>query len=318
MSTRSPKISIIVPVYKAEKYLHRCVDSILAQTFSDFEVLLIDDGSPDNSGKICDEYAKQDVRVKVIHKENGGVSSARQYGLDNAQGEYTIHADPDDWVESNMLEDLCNKAIEDDADMVICDFYYNTKTKQIYQRQKPTALSHETVVKELFQQLHGSCCNKLVKRTCYKDVRFDQTLSLYEDLFFHACLLRKPIKISYVPKAYYHYDLVINDTSICKNYSYKSYLYDVMVYNKFCNTFKETEAYPYVMSHMGFQLVYRAFIGNIFNSNEFRKACRQYMHCVQKRLRKTYYFRWVLVLSCMGGYRIAYNIDKWIKEYLKK
>ncbi len=82
----NPKISVIVPVYKAEKYLHRCVDSILAQTFTDFEVLLIDDGSPDRSGDICDEYAKKDSRVRVFHKENGGVSSARQYGIDNAQG----------------------------------------------------------------------------------------------------------------------------------------------------------------------------------------------------------------------------------------
>lgn len=106
-----PKISIIVPVYKAETYLHRCVDSILAQTFTDWELILVDDGSPDQSGKICDEYAKKDQRVKVIHKENGGVSSARQRGLDESVGEYTIHADPDDWVEPEMLDELYNPQI---------------------------------------------------------------------------------------------------------------------------------------------------------------------------------------------------------------
>lgn len=84
----SPKISVIVPVYKAEKYIHRCIDSLLAQTFKNFELLLIDDGSPDNSGKICDEYACIDSRVRVFHKGNGGVSSARQYGLEQAAGEY--------------------------------------------------------------------------------------------------------------------------------------------------------------------------------------------------------------------------------------
>ena len=88
-----PKISVIVPVYKAEEYLHCCVDSILAQSFTDFELILVNDGSPDNSGAICDEYAQKDNRVKVIHKENGGVASARQCGIDNATGEYTIHTD---------------------------------------------------------------------------------------------------------------------------------------------------------------------------------------------------------------------------------
>lgn len=83
----TPKISVIVPVYKAENYLHRCVDSLLAQTFEDFEILLVDDGSPDASGSICDEYAQKDHRIRVFHKENGGVSSARQCGIDHAQGE---------------------------------------------------------------------------------------------------------------------------------------------------------------------------------------------------------------------------------------
>ena len=100
----SPRVSIIVPVYKAEAYLHRCVESLLAQTFTDFEILLIDDGSPDRSGEICDEYAAKDPRVRVFHKENGGVSSARQCGMDHAEGEYTIHADLYDCVEPNMLE----------------------------------------------------------------------------------------------------------------------------------------------------------------------------------------------------------------------
>ena len=120
-----PKVSVIVPVYKAEKYLQRCVDSLLAQTFTDFELLLIDDGSPDRSGEICDEYAAADSRVRVFHKVNGGVSSARQCGMDNATGEYTIHADPDDWVEPIMLKELYVKAKEENADMVFCNYYWD-------------------------------------------------------------------------------------------------------------------------------------------------------------------------------------------------
>ena len=101
-----PKISVIVPVYKAEKYLHRCVDSILAQSYTDFELLLIDDGSPDNSGAICDEYAIKDSRVRVFHKQNGGASSARNKGLDHANGEWVSFVDSDDWIEPQMVESL--------------------------------------------------------------------------------------------------------------------------------------------------------------------------------------------------------------------
>lgn len=98
-----PKVSIIVPVYKAEKYLTRCIDSILAQTFTDWELLLIDDGSPDRSGEICDEYAQKDSRIRVFHKKNGGVSSARNLGLDNVLGEYVTFVDSDDWLLDNAL-----------------------------------------------------------------------------------------------------------------------------------------------------------------------------------------------------------------------
>mgnify|MGYP001251132114 CR=1 FL=1 len=114
---------------------------------------MVDDGSPDHSGAICDDYARKDDRIKVFHKLNGGVSSARQYGIDHAIGEYVIHADPDDWVESSMLEELYNKAKEEDADMVICDYYMNYENKQVYKKQEPSSLDHRTVLKELFQQL---------------------------------------------------------------------------------------------------------------------------------------------------------------------
>ena len=125
-------VSIIVPVYKAEKYIHQCIDSLLAQTYRNIEVILVDDGSPDNCGKICDEYAAKDCRVKVIHQQNGGVSVARQTGIDHATGEYSIHADPDDWVEPNMIEELVTKAVADNADMVICDFYRESKSDRIH------------------------------------------------------------------------------------------------------------------------------------------------------------------------------------------
>ena len=214
----SPKVSVIVPVYKAEKYLRKCVDSILAQTFRDFEVLLVDDGSPDRSGAICDEYARKDPRVRVIHKENGGVSSARQRGLDDARGEYTIHADPDDWVEPNMLEELYAKAKAEDADMVICDYYLNSSRGQRYVKQQPSSLDHETVLRDLFQRLTGSLCNKLIKRACYKgnEIKFPKT-DLGEDLYvISAILLKEKVSVCYIPLAYYHYEQELNENTISR------------------------------------------------------------------------------------------------------
>lgn len=218
MNELNPKISVIVPVYKAEAYLHRCVDSLLAQTFQNFEILLIDDGSPDRSGEICDEYAKKDKRIRVFHKENGGVSSARQCGMDNARGEYTIHADPDDWVEPDMLQELYGKAKAEDADMVICDFYYEKQGKSVIERQKPSSLKHTIVLSELFFKLHGSSWNKLIRREYFNKSGIKYPLELFycEDLFVNACLLINDIRISYLPKVFYHYDVSINENSLIR------------------------------------------------------------------------------------------------------
>ena len=226
---RTPSISVIVPVYRAEDYLERCVESLLSQTFPDFEILLVDDGSPDHSGAICDDYARKDDRIKVFHKLNGGVSSARQYGIDHAIGEYVIHADPDDWVESSMLEELYNKAKEEDADMVICDYYMNYENKQVYKKQEPSSLDHRTVLKELFQQLHGSCWNKLVRRACYNDTgtRFPEGFTLWEDRFVCCSLLLTDLKIAYWGKAFYHYDRISNDNSLVV-YPTKKGLYSIV------------------------------------------------------------------------------------------
>lgn len=124
---RQPKISVIVPVYKAEKYLHRCIDSLLAQTFTDFEVLLIDDGSPDRSGEICDEYAAKDSRVQVFHKENGGQSSARNYALERIQGEYVFFLDSDDEIPPHALETCYKKSTQYRTDILAYKFGFIDK-----------------------------------------------------------------------------------------------------------------------------------------------------------------------------------------------
>ena len=115
-----PELSVIVPVYKVEKYLSKCIDSILAQTFTDFELILIDDGSPDRCGEICDEYAAKDSRIIVIHQQNKGVSAARNAGLEIAKGKYIGFVDSDDWIEPEMYQILIATANETASELVIC------------------------------------------------------------------------------------------------------------------------------------------------------------------------------------------------------
>lgn len=218
-------VSIIVPVYKAEKYIHQCIDSLLAQTYRNIEVILVDDGSPDHCGKICDEYAAKDCRVKVIHQQNGGVSVARQTGIDHATGEYSIHADPDDWVEPNMIEELVTKAVADNADMVICDFYRESKSDRIHVCQNPgDDLSASAVLRKILsQQLHGSCWNKLVNRSRIEGIGFTpEDLCILEDELYNIRILTRSIKVTYLPKALYHYR-IDNEDSLCNTISDKSF-----------------------------------------------------------------------------------------------
>ena len=233
-----PLISIIIPIYKAQDYLQRCVDSMLCQTFKEFELILVDDGSPDNSGKICDDYSIIDSRIRVIHKVNGGVSSARQCGLDNAVGDFVIHADPDDWAEPEMLKTLYYKAIEENADLVMCDYWINN-TKEYYVKQAPLKLEPQNILKEMLgQKLHGACWNKLIKRELFKkyEISFPLDIIRWEDLWVTCSLLVHPIKISYVPKAFYHYDQCINSESIVRKITLRAVESQI----RFCQHFNTT------------------------------------------------------------------------------
>lgn len=305
------KVSVIVPVYKAEAYLHKCIESLLAQTLSDFELILVDDGSPDKSGMLCDEYAIKDSRIKVIHKHNAGVSAARQDGLDVAQGEYVIHADPDDWVEPTMLEDLYNKAIDENADMVICDFYTNSGNTQTYRKQQPTALDHITVMNELFQQLHGSCWNKLVRRTCFIKyaVRFTPWLSFCEDLCLNTELLKFNVKVAYMPKAYYHYVTDVNSNSLVKKVTRETLKYDLKVYDLLDNI---TNGFP---AHFYFEKLYartctvRAFRSGLLSNREFKQIYGRFANKLwdKKSLSPN---NILLYLCCKGWYCICFVINK--------
>lgn len=206
-------ISVIVPVYKAEKYLHRCVDSILAQSYTDFELLLIDDGSPDNSGAICDEYAIKDARVRVFHKKNGGVSSARNLGLDNAKGERVTFCDADDYVTSDWLATFSD-AITKAVDLGIQGYYIIDRDKTIKKELLPcqgcTIYDKRGLIVSLMcQGTYGYLWVKLFKRQIIEDncIRFDINSTFREDEQFLSKYLEYVTSFSCIDRENYYYIL---------------------------------------------------------------------------------------------------------------
>ena len=242
MST--PGISIIVPVYKAQSYLRRCIDSLLAQTYTNFELILVDDGSPDNSGAICDLYARKDPRVKVFHKDNGGVSSARQYGIEHATGLYTIHADPDDWADPTMLRELYDQATATNADIIFCDYYTHKKGRTCHVSQTPQSLQANELLKQfLRQELHGAMWNKLIRTTLYTryNITFPREMTRWEDLFVICTLYTHPVTTVHLPRAFYHYDLGTNPHSLVRQKNNKGLLSQMHFVKHFQDTLPQEE-----------------------------------------------------------------------------
>lgn len=179
-------ISIIVPIYKVEKYLRRCIESLLNQDYHDIEIILVDDGSPDNCGIICDEYANKDTRIKVIHQKNGGLSAARNSGIDIAHGDYLMFVDSDDWVEKNYCSMALQKAKETESDIVV--FGYNDVfNDRIVKRSIATKDEKKYTTKEALKELHGGkilsfAWNKIYKADLFKTgIRYPKG-RLFEDI----------------------------------------------------------------------------------------------------------------------------------------
>lgn len=224
-------ISVIVPIYKVEKYINKCVDSIRHQTYKELEIILVDDGSPDNCPAICDEYAKKDSRIQVIHKQNGGLINARKSGLEIAKGEYIGFVDGDDWIEPEMYELFAQQIKKYSPDMVISDFYYDSGTKpanseQLFEREyyDKYALENEIYPHMLFSGTYykfgiNPCCwSKVYKKELLKKNLYpvDGRIKMGEDAAFtYPCLLDAE-SIATVKTPCYHY--IINPESMTKSY----------------------------------------------------------------------------------------------------
>ena len=213
-------ISIIIPVYNASSYLSGCLERLIKQPFKSIEIILVDDGSTDTSASICDDYAQRDHRIRVKHEFHAGVAHSRQIGLEEAQGDFILYVDADDVVETDMITDMYQKAINEDADMVICDYRELTHDGELYRKQEPSILTGVVVLNEILcGKIYGALWNKMMRREWLMKTKasFPQELTMREDLIFLSQCLPYTQKIAYIAKAYYGYERR-NTSALTSNY----------------------------------------------------------------------------------------------------
>lgn len=220
MPVDNPKVSVIVPVYKVEPYLRQCLDSIVNQTYQNLEIILVEDGSPDNCGAICDEYVAKDKRIQVIHKENGGVSSARNAGLAAATGEYIGWVDSDDWIEADMFEYLLKGADKFGADIAVCGRYEVCKGKKKLRGWGETmCLDRLEGLKLLLQNdlMQNFLWDKLWRQELFQGIAFPEGKT-FEDIAVMYRLFERAEKVVCLPDAKYNYfqrsGSIVSDTTL--------------------------------------------------------------------------------------------------------
>lgn len=235
-----PKISVIIPVYNAEKYIKKCIESVLSQSFSDFELLLVDDGSTDQSGEICDSYAKTDKRIKVIHKQNGGVSTARNAGLLNSSGEYIGFIDSDDYIEPEMYSVLIDNIEKFQCDISICGFkVFNedmNRVERVQNSGKIEILSQEELVlkeTDMPWSIRLDVINKLFRKKSLNGLLFDETLKCAEDtLFLHQAIrgMKKGVFVELPLYVNVRHEGSTMRGKLNANSYYRSYEVDYLIY----------------------------------------------------------------------------------------
>lgn len=291
-----PLLSIIVPIYNVELYLQQCVDSILRQTFEDFELILVNDGSTDNSPNICDDYATRDARIIVVHKENGGLVSARKAGLSIAKGKYIGYVDSDDWIEADMYQALCDAAQAFNVDIVICDIIENYLDYEVRSTQivKPGLYRKDRMIKEVYPMmlyagryyqfgLFPSVSNKIFKKSLLEKFQFrvDDQIRMGEDVACTYPSLLNAKSIYLLDKQYlYHYR---------KNPSSMTASYDQKFFEKILVLYKHLRGLspaPYFANQLQYYLTYLVIAGvhNEFH-RENKKSLREKRVFLKKMLK---------------------------------
>ena len=210
-------ITVIVPVYKVEPYLRQCIESILNQTYTEIEILLINDGSPDDCGKICEEYACLYDRVRAFHIENRGLSAARNYGLQQARGAFIGFVDSDDWIEPGMFQNMLHKMEKAGADICVCGYWEeNGATSILHQFADVSYTTSEALDALLAEKINNNVWNKLYRRELFRNICFPDGKN-YEDIAVMHNLLYSAGRVAVIPAPEYHYR--VRQESITKTYS---------------------------------------------------------------------------------------------------
>lgn len=213
------QLTIIIPVYNVQNFLSKCIDSVLCQSFTDFEVILIDDGSTDGSEKICDEYKAKDQRVKVIHQQNAGVSNARNSGIRLAEGSYITFIDGDDWIEKDTYEILMADLLLTGCDIAVGSYVkeYEDKKRTFSSQRNKLILEQEDAIKEMLKKSLYSweLCDKVYKKFLFKNLYLDESISHGEDLLMNWYIFNAAKKIVYHPIYKYHYVERQNSACTC-------------------------------------------------------------------------------------------------------
>lgn len=311
----SKLVSIIVPIYKVENYLKKCIDSIISQTYKNIEILLIDDGSPDDCGAICDEYAKKDKRIKVIHKKNGGLSDARNYGIEASRGDYIMFIDSDDYISKNMCKILLKNALENNADIVTCNFkeiYLNNieKVNKQSQRERINVVSNIEAIYKYFIKNDldmNVVWNKIYKRNLFfgeNKIRFPVG-KLHEDDYIVCKLYYYANKIVIINDVLYYY--IRRFDSITGNFSEKNILDTIdarIEYYNFANN-KEIKLKYMVQAH---GIDYYKYCLSFELSEKINEKIANFRKCIlknKKNIFKNPYINWKkyikFILICINA-----------------
>ena len=321
-------ISIIVPVYKVEKYLDKCVESIVEQTHKNLEIILVDDGSPDNCPAMCDEWAKKDSRIKVIHKKNGGLSSARNAGLDVCTGDYIGFVDSDDWIEPDMYEYLLDIGMKNNADVSRCEFVIEAENSDItvdFQNDSELSmLSGDELIIELVNgdYSEGAMWNKLYKRKLFDSVRFKEGITI-EDCLANYYIYRQQVTLVSSFAVKYHY-LQRGDSITGTAFSEKSF--DILkVHNEITNSeINNPATYPYCLkAYIRYNIIYlRTCIAyeKEFYRDDMRNEVKKYSSAIlhspicDKKLK----FRVFLITYMFPLYKLMVNVKCHGRDIIRK
>ena len=312
-----PKVSIIIPVYKAESYIEQCARTLFEQTLDDLEYIFVDDCSPDDSIEVMErvlkEFPSRYHQVKVIHHNvNHGVSVARQHGVVAATGQYIIHCDPDDWVDTEMYADLYNYARRTAADVVICDCFYHYNGKSVIKAQQPERLESISVLEGIAGRsshcLHGCLWNKLISAKYYKKISFPN-VDFCEDAYILFQILSLKPSISYLHKSLYHYRTDV-PSSLVKQKDKRANDSDLRLIKSLQQLKKASNYERYndcIDSYIVRIIFTRAFSWGILTNEQFSADYSAYTSCISKNQDLNWIKKILLKLAMSGNYHFAHK-----------